>query len=91
MILSFNCGNKGSVVNEMKLKDSSKVIGGNMNQIASSSLHEPVLSLGAAKWRNTDTSLVSFESISLRFVIFLRIISKLHKAIYLNVFPSFAE
>ncbi|KAH6809791.1 hypothetical protein C2S51_027574 [Perilla frutescens var. frutescens] len=60
VILSFNCGNKGNVVNEMKLKDSSKVIS------ASSSLHEPVFSLGAAKWRNTETSLVSFESINLR-------------------------
>lgn len=59
------------MVNGMKLKDSSKVIGGSSNQTATSSLHEPVFSFDAAKWRNTETSLVSFESISLRFVIFL--------------------
>ncbi|XP_057796881.1 intermembrane lipid transfer protein VPS13 isoform X2 [Salvia miltiorrhiza] len=66
VVLSFNSGNKGNMVNGMKLKDSSKLISGSTNQTATSSLHEPVFSLGAAKWRNTETSLVSFESISLR-------------------------
>lgn len=81
------------MVNQMKLKDSSaKLISGSMNQIASSNLHEPVFSLGVAKWRNTDTSLVSFESISLRFVIFLKITSRIHMAIFPpDNCPSFSE
>lgn len=59
------------MVNQMKLKDSnSKFISGSTNQIASSNVHEPVFSLGVAKWRNTDVALVSFESISLRFVLY---------------------
>lgn len=66
------------MVNQMKLKDSNtKLISGTTNQIASSNLHEPVFSLGVAKWRNTDGALVSFESISLRLVIFLKITLKL--------------
>lgn len=55
------------MVNGMKLKDSSKVISGSTIQTAMSSLHEPVFSLSATKWRNTETSVVSFESINLRF------------------------
>ncbi|KAI3467952.1 hypothetical protein Pfo_024615 [Paulownia fortunei] len=67
VILSFNRGNKGNVVNQMKFKDNgAKLISGSMSQIASSNLPEPVFSLDVAKWRNTDTSLVSFEYISLR-------------------------
>ncbi|KAK4437331.1 Vacuolar protein sorting-associated protein 13 [Sesamum alatum] len=71
VILSFNCVNRGSVANQMKSKDNSaKLISGSTSQIASSNLHEPVFSLAVAKWRNTDTSLVSFESISLRIADF---------------------
>ncbi|XP_042063835.1 uncharacterized protein LOC121807630 isoform X1 [Salvia splendens] len=62
VILSFNSGSKGNMVNGMKLKD----ISGSTNQTTTSSLYEPVLFLGAAKWRNAETSLVSFESITLR-------------------------
>lgn len=78
------------MVNGLKLKDSSKVISGSTNQTATSSLQEPVFSLSAAKWRNTETSVVSFESISLRFVIYLKITSKFHKTVTLcNIFLSF--
>ncbi|KAK6160539.1 hypothetical protein DH2020_003920 [Rehmannia glutinosa] len=67
VILSFNRGNKGNLVNQMKFRDNSaKLNGGGVSQIASSDLHEPVISLAVSKWRNTDTSLVSFESICLR-------------------------
>ncbi|KAL6580643.1 hypothetical protein OROMI_008667 [Orobanche minor] len=68
VILSFNRGNRGNLINQMKFKDddSLKLNSGSVSQIASSNLHEPVFSLAVAKWRNTDTSLVSFESISLR-------------------------
>ena len=76
------------MVNGMKLKD----ISGSTNQTATSSLYEPVLFLGASKWRNAETSLVSFESITLRFAVFLKITFRLNKAISLNtVFLSFAE
>ncbi|XP_011075732.1 uncharacterized protein LOC105160162 isoform X3 [Sesamum indicum] len=71
VILSFNCVNKGSVGNQMKSKDNSaKLLSGSTSQIASSNLHEPVFSLAVAKWRHEDTSLVSFESISLRIADF---------------------
>lgn len=67
VILSFNRGNKGSSLNPMKLKDNSaKLMSGSISQIASLNLHEPVFSLAIAKWRNTDASMVSFESINLR-------------------------
>ncbi|KAG8383675.1 hypothetical protein BUALT_Bualt04G0038500 [Buddleja alternifolia] len=58
VILSF----KSNVVNQIKFKDNS---GSTSAHIAASNLHEPVFSLTVAKWRNTDASLVSFESISL--------------------------
>ncbi|PIN06335.1 hypothetical protein CDL12_21114 [Handroanthus impetiginosus] len=71
VILSFNRGSKSNVVNQMKFKDNSKKLtSGSMSRIASSNLHEPVFSLAVAKWRNTDTSLVSFESIGLRIADF---------------------
>ncbi|KAL3650642.1 hypothetical protein CASFOL_007045 [Castilleja foliolosa] len=67
VILSFNRGNKGNLVNQMKFKENSeKTKRGDASQVATSDLHEPVFSLTVAKWRNNDTSLVSFESISLR-------------------------
>ncbi|XP_051121162.1 uncharacterized protein LOC127244726 [Andrographis paniculata] len=67
VILSFNLGNKGNLGNQMKLRDNNaKLMTGSMSQIAYSNLHEPVLCLAVGKWRNTDASLVSFESISLR-------------------------
>ncbi|KAL6541687.1 hypothetical protein OROGR_011173 [Orobanche gracilis] len=68
VILSFNRGNRGNLINQMKFKDddSLKLNNVSASQIASSNLHEPVFSLAVAKWRNTDTSLVSFESISIR-------------------------
>lgn len=69
----------------------SKLISGSTNQTATSSFHEPVFSLCAAKWRNTETSLVSFESINLRSLIFLKFTFRLYKAIFRNVFPSLAE
>lgn len=65
VILSFDHGNKGNLVNQVKYKeDSTKMASGSMPQI---SYREPVFSLAVAKWRNKDT-LVSFEHISLRFV-----------------------
>ncbi|KAL0302478.1 UNVERIFIED_CONTAM: Vacuolar protein sorting-associated protein 13 [Sesamum calycinum] len=70
VILFFNCVNKGSVANQMKSKDNSAKLLSGTSQIASSNLHEPVFSLAVAKWRNEDTSLVSFESISLRIADF---------------------
>ncbi|KAG8380914.1 hypothetical protein BUALT_Bualt06G0066200 [Buddleja alternifolia] len=63
VILSF----KSNVVNQIKFKDNS---GSTSSHIAASNLHEPVFSLAVAKWRNTDPSLVSFESISLRIADF---------------------
>ncbi|KAL3830664.1 hypothetical protein ACJIZ3_019466 [Penstemon smallii] len=71
VLLSFNHGNKGNVLNQMKFKDNSrKVMNGDMPQVPPSNLHEPVFSLAISKWRNNDTSLVSFESISLRIADF---------------------
>lgn len=80
VILSFNSGSKGNMVNGMKLTD----ISGSTNQTAS---NEPVLFLGAAKWRNAETSLVSFESITLRFVVFLRLLLEFTRP-YLSVLCS---
>lgn len=78
------------MVSGLKLKDSSKVISGSTNQTATSSLHDPVFSLSAAKWRNTETSVVSFESINLRFVIFLKITSRFYKSVSpCDIFPVF--
>ncbi|KAL7090722.1 hypothetical protein ACP275_12G059000 [Erythranthe tilingii] len=61
VILSFNRGNKGI---------DSALIGRSMSQISSSNMYEPVFSLAVAKWRNSDRSLVSFESIILRIADF---------------------
>ncbi|KAL2484980.1 Protein of unknown function (DUF1162) [Abeliophyllum distichum] len=67
VILSFDHGNKGNLVNQVKYKeDSIKMASGSMTQIA---YHEPVFSLAVAKWRNKD-SLVSFEHMSLRIADF---------------------
>ncbi|XP_022855282.1 putative vacuolar protein sorting-associated protein 13D [Olea europaea var. sylvestris] len=67
VILSFDHGNKGNLVNQVKYKeDSTKMASGSMPQI---SYREPVFSLAVAKWRNKDT-LVSFEHISLRIADF---------------------
>ncbi|EYU33513.1 hypothetical protein MIMGU_mgv1a0233772mg, partial [Erythranthe guttata] len=61
VILSFNRGNKGI---------DSALISRSMTQISSSNMYEPVFSLAVAKWRNSDRSLVSFESIILRIADF---------------------
>ncbi|XP_073032093.1 intermembrane lipid transfer protein VPS13 isoform X2 [Primulina eburnea] len=67
VILSFNHGNRINIVNHLKSKgNSTNLIGGKIGQTISTNLNEPVFLLTVAKWRNSDTSLVSFESISLR-------------------------
>lgn len=67
VILSFNHGNRSNIVNHLKSKDNStNLIGGKLAQTVFTNLNEPVVLLTVAKWRNSDASLVSFESISLR-------------------------
>ncbi|XP_073129939.1 intermembrane lipid transfer protein VPS13 isoform X2 [Henckelia pumila] len=65
VILSFNQGNRSNIVNHLKSKDNiTNLIGGKIAQTVST--NEPVLLLTVAKWRNSDATLISFESINLR-------------------------
>ncbi|GJT59106.1 hypothetical protein Tco_1002639 [Tanacetum coccineum] len=53
---------------QSKLNDDGlRVKGERMKQLVSDSSIEPVFSLAAAKWRNTDKALLSFENINLRW------------------------
>ncbi|KAL8217291.1 hypothetical protein R6Q57_024128 [Mikania cordata] len=71
VILSFNHEGKQIRPSHTKTKDDSlRVIGGHMKQFISDSSCEPVLSLAAAKWRNKDRALLSFEHIYLRMTDF---------------------
>ncbi|KAL8519790.1 hypothetical protein ACS0TY_010650 [Phlomoides rotata] len=83
VIMSFNCGNKESMVNQMLKDSNAKFISGSANQVAPSNMPEPVFSLGVVKWRNTDAALVSFESISLRMADFYL---KIEQEIVLRLF-----
>ncbi|KAI3688356.1 hypothetical protein L1987_82068 [Smallanthus sonchifolius] len=71
VILSFDHGYKQILTSQIKTKDDSlRVQGGHMKQFMSDSSCEPVLSLAAAKWRNKDRALISFEHINLRMADF---------------------
>ncbi|EPS68891.1 hypothetical protein M569_05875, partial [Genlisea aurea] len=71
VILSFEHGNNGTEVNQIKVKENSvKLISGNGSKLLPTSLDNAVFSLAVSKWRNTDASLVSFETISLRMADF---------------------
>ncbi|OVA10906.1 Vacuolar protein sorting-associated protein 13 domain [Macleaya cordata] len=66
VILSFDHDNRSNSTGQMKNKDGSSKMNENAMQAASDSSREPIFCLAAAKWRNKETSLVSFEYISLR-------------------------
>lgn len=66
VILSFEHENRSNTVGQVRSRDdNTRFISESELQIADS-LCDPVFTLAAAKWRNTDTSLVSFEYISLK-------------------------
>lgn len=71
----------------MRIKDSSTMVQSeSVTQVASDSPFEPVFCLAAAKWRNKDISLVSFEYISLRYSwLHLEFIHYLVNICFLNV------
>lgn len=69
VILSFEHEIKNNSVSLMRKKDdNTKLYSDSEVEIADGSC-DPVFTLAAAKWRNTDTSLVSFEYISLKCVL----------------------
>nr|GEW57065.1 putative vacuolar protein sorting-associated protein 13E [Tanacetum cinerariifolium] len=71
VILSFDHEYKQIPASQSKLNDDGlRVKGERMKQLVSDSSIEPVFSLAAAKWRNTDKALLSFENINLRMTDF---------------------
>ncbi|PSS01845.1 Vacuolar protein sorting-associated protein like [Actinidia chinensis var. chinensis] len=71
VILSFDCEHRGNPLGQTRNQDdNTKTNGESLVQITSENLCEPVFCLAAAKWRNRDVSLVSFEYISLRMTDF---------------------
>lgn len=70
VILSFDHEYKQIPTSQSKLNDDGlRVKGERMKQLVSDSSIEPVFTLAAAKWRNTDKALLSFENINLRCVL----------------------
>lgn len=70
VILSFDHEYKQIPTSEAKIIDDSlRVKGERMKQLVSDSSFDPVFSLAAAKWRNKDRALLSFEHINLRCVL----------------------
>ncbi|KAL7225811.1 hypothetical protein ACSBR1_021051 [Camellia fascicularis] len=71
VILSFDREYRTNLVGQRRNRDdNSKTKSESLMQITSDSLCDPVFFLAAAKWRNRDVSLVSFEYISLRLTDF---------------------
>ncbi|KAK9079002.1 hypothetical protein SSX86_000671 [Deinandra increscens subsp. villosa] len=71
VILSFDHEYKQIPTSQVITKeDSLRVKGGHMKQLISDSSSEYVLSFTAAKWRNKDRALLSFEHINLRMADF---------------------
>ncbi|KVH90901.1 hypothetical protein Ccrd_007067 [Cynara cardunculus var. scolymus] len=71
VILSFDHECKQIPTSHIRIKDDSlRVKGERKKQCVSDSSCEPVFSLGAAKWRNKDRVLLSFEYINLRMTDF---------------------
>ncbi|KAA8547313.1 hypothetical protein F0562_003823 [Nyssa sinensis] len=87
VILSFDHENRSNPVAQMRTKDdNTKIKSETAMQIASESLCEPIFCFAAAKWRNKDISLVSFEYISLRVADFLL---ELEQEVILSLFDFF--
>ncbi|XP_028107933.1 uncharacterized protein LOC114306815 isoform X2 [Camellia sinensis] len=71
VILSFDREYRTNLVGQRRNRDdNTKTKSESLMQITSDSLCDPVFFLAAAKWRNRDVSLVSFEYISLRLTDF---------------------
>lgn len=71
VILSFDHEHKQIPTSQIRVKDDSlRVKGERMKQFVSDCSCEPVFALGAAKWRNKDRALLSFEYINLRMTDF---------------------
>lgn len=67
VVLSFDHEYRSNPAGQIRTNDNSTMIQSeSVMQVASDSSFEPVFCLAAAKWRNKDISLVSFEYISLR-------------------------
>ena len=74
VILSFDCEHRGNPLGQTRNQDdNTKTNGESLVQITSENLCEPVFCLAAAKWRNRDVSLVSFEYISLRCLLIIEV------------------
>nr|XP_043636090.1 uncharacterized protein LOC122607220 [Erigeron canadensis] len=70
VILSFDHENKQIQNSQIKTKEENLRVKGERKQFVSDKSCEPVFSLAAAKWRNKDKALLSFEHISLRMTDF---------------------
>lgn len=69
VILSFEYEIRNNPVGQIRRKDdNTRLTSDSEVEIVDGSC-DPVFTLAAAKWRNTDTSLVSFEYISLKCVL----------------------
>ncbi|KAK1396810.1 putative Vacuolar protein sorting-associated protein [Heracleum sosnowskyi] len=84
VILSFEHEIRNNLVSQMRRKDDNTKLNSDSEiEIADSSC-DPVFTLAAAKWRNTDTSLVSFEYISLK-------VADFHLELELEVIQSVSD
>lgn len=68
VILSFEHEMRNNPVAQIRRKDNNTKFNSDSEVELADSPCDPVFTLAAAKWRNTDTSLVSFEYISLKCV-----------------------
>ncbi|XP_052202477.1 uncharacterized protein LOC127808127 isoform X2 [Diospyros lotus] len=87
VILSFDCEYRIHMAGQTSSRDdNTKIKSESLTQITSENPSEPVLCLTAAKWRNREASLVSFEYISLRLTDFHL---ELEQEIILGLFDFF--
>ncbi|GMG99180.1 hypothetical protein Nepgr_001020 [Nepenthes gracilis] len=71
VIMSFDKDHRGNHVSHIRSKyDGVKGTNDSLMQFASGNSSEPVISFSAAKWRNKDMALISFEHIGLRLADF---------------------
>lgn len=81
VILSFEHEIRNNSVAQMRRKDDNTKLNSDSEVEIAGGSCDPVFTLAAAKWRNTDTSLVSFEYISLKSVLLRQVYIKfLYKA-----------